>query len=108
MLTRRVFVGRTAAAAAALAWRMPAPTASVVIRGGTVYDGTGAPPIRADVAIDGDRIRAVGTNLQTTGSTIIDARGKSSAASAANAVVNHLQSMTRATPPGITCWLTAR
>ncbi len=75
MLTRRVFVGRTAAAAAALAWRMPAPTASVVIRGGTVYDGTGAPPIRADVAIDGDRIRAVGTNLQTTGSTIIDARG---------------------------------
>jgi N-acyl-D-amino-acid deacylase len=32
----------------------------LVIRGGTVLDGTGAEPIRADVAIEGDRIAAVG------------------------------------------------
>ena len=32
----------------------------VVIRGGTVVDGTGAEPVAADVAIDGDRIVAVG------------------------------------------------
>src|SRR5438445_405658 len=32
----------------------------LVITGGTVVDGTGAPPRQADVAIDGDRITAVG------------------------------------------------
>jgi len=32
----------------------------LVITGGTVVDGTGAPPRRADVAVDGDRITAVG------------------------------------------------
>ncbi|HET6793495.1 MAG TPA: D-aminoacylase [Acidimicrobiales bacterium] len=33
--------------------------ATVVVRGGTVYDGTGAPGRAADVVIDGDRIVAV-------------------------------------------------
>jgi N-acyl-D-amino-acid deacylase len=32
----------------------------LVLRGGTVVDGTGAPPTPADVAVDGDRIVAVG------------------------------------------------
>jgi N-acyl-D-aspartate/D-glutamate deacylase len=32
----------------------------LVITGGTIVDGTGAPPFRGDVAIDGDRIIAVG------------------------------------------------
>jgi hypothetical protein len=32
----------------------------LVITGGTVVDGTGAVPVRADVAVDGDRITAVG------------------------------------------------
>lgn len=38
--------------------------------------------------------------IQQRGKAIIDARGKSSAASAANAVVNHLQSMVNPTPEG--------
>ena len=32
----------------------------IVIRHGEVADGTGAAPVRADVAIDGDRITEVG------------------------------------------------
>jgi N-acyl-D-aspartate/D-glutamate deacylase len=46
----------------------------VVIRGGTVVDGTGSPARRADVAIDGDRISAIGT-LDTGGRREIDASG---------------------------------
>ena len=32
----------------------------LILRGGTLVDGTGAPPRTADVAVDGDRISAVG------------------------------------------------
>ena len=32
----------------------------LVIRNGSVVDGTGAPPFHGDVAIDGDRITEVG------------------------------------------------
>ena len=35
----------------------------LVIRGGTVVDGTGAPARSADVAVDGDRIVAVGSGI---------------------------------------------
>jgi N-acyl-D-amino-acid deacylase len=32
----------------------------VLIRGGTIYDGSGAAPLVGDVAIAGDRVVAVG------------------------------------------------
>jgi N-acyl-D-aspartate/D-glutamate deacylase len=48
-------------------------SADIVIRGGLVVDGTGAPPRRADVAITGDRISAIGDNLD--GRTEVDAGG---------------------------------
>src|SRR3954468_1591178 len=35
----------------------------LVIEGGTVVDGTGAPPRRADVAVDGDRVTDVGNDV---------------------------------------------
>jgi len=47
----------------------------VVIRGGTVYDGTGAPPYAADVAINGDRVAAIGNIAGGAGELEIDASG---------------------------------
>ena len=47
----------------------------VVIRGGTVYDGSGQPPVVADVAIQADTIAAVGDLRDAVGKTEIDASG---------------------------------
>lgn len=46
----------------------------LVIRGATVFDGTGAPEQRGDVAVDDDRIAAVG-EVAGRGSVEIDATG---------------------------------
>lgn len=46
----------------------------LLIRGGTLVDGTGAPPREADVAIAGGRIVAIGRDLGEAGEEI-DARG---------------------------------
>ena len=35
----------------------------LVIRNGTVVDGTGAPPFKADIAIVDDQIASIGPNL---------------------------------------------
>ena len=53
---------------------MPAAAPDVAIRGGMVYDGSGAPPRRADVAIDGGRIVGVGAISSRAGREI-DASG---------------------------------
>ena len=47
----------------------------LLIRGGTVIDGTGAAPQRADVGITGNRITAIG-DLSGAGKEEIDAKGK--------------------------------
>jgi N-acyl-D-amino-acid deacylase len=49
---------------------------STVIRNGTVIDGTGAARFRADVAIAGDRILALGAIGRATGAREIDAAGQ--------------------------------
>ena len=49
----------------------------VLFKGGTVIDGTGAPRERADVAIAGDRIAAVGAELDASAAArTIDATGR--------------------------------
>ncbi|MBS1787293.1 MAG: D-aminoacylase [Acidobacteria bacterium] len=47
----------------------------VLIKNGTVYDGTGGKPRRADVLIRGDKIVAVGDFNNASAKTVIDARG---------------------------------
>jgi N-acyl-D-amino-acid deacylase len=49
-------------------------TFDVLIRQGTVYDGGGAPPVRADVAIRGDRIVAIGQLGDADAKIVIDAK----------------------------------
>jgi N-acyl-D-aspartate/D-glutamate deacylase len=51
------------------------PAYDVLIRGGTVYDGTGAEGRRVDVAIRGDRIAGVGDFGGVSAATVIDASG---------------------------------
>lgn len=50
------------------------PSHDVVIRGGTLFDGTGSPGIVGDIAIDGDRIAAIG-RVDGRGDLEIDAEG---------------------------------
>jgi N-acyl-D-amino-acid deacylase len=50
-------------------------TFDVVIRGGTVYDGTGSPGRVLDVAINGDRIATIGDLSAAKARTTVDAKG---------------------------------
>jgi N-acyl-D-amino-acid deacylase len=47
----------------------------VIIKGGAVYDGTGADPRQADVAIRGDRIVGLGDFKSARAKNVIDAKG---------------------------------
>ena len=49
---------------------------SVLIRGGSVVDGSGAPARRADVAVEGERIAAVAPALAGEAARVVDATGK--------------------------------
>src|SRR5499427_412007 len=51
------------------------PNFDVIIRNGTVYDGTGAEPRQADVAIRGDRIAGIGDFKSAKANTVVDAKG---------------------------------
>lgn len=47
----------------------------IIIRNGTIYDGTGGPPFAGDVAVAGDRIALVGDARALTAGRVIDASG---------------------------------
>lgn len=73
------------AAAAALPFLVPGPAPDsstseppeydILIRDGRVLDGTGSPWFRADVAVKGDTVAAVGRLEDASAETVIDARG---------------------------------
>ena len=48
----------------------------IFIRGGTVIDGSNSPGVRADVAIKGGRIAAIGDDLTSGGAKVIEAGGR--------------------------------
>ncbi len=54
---------------------MPDADYDVLIRGGTLYDGSGGPPVVGDVAVRGDTIAAVGPAATGRGRLELDARG---------------------------------
>ena len=47
----------------------------VVIRGGTIVDGTGIPPFRADLAVKDGRIAMISGRIKAGGAREIDAKG---------------------------------
>ncbi|MCH8042772.1 MAG: D-aminoacylase [Planctomycetes bacterium] len=64
--------------AAALLTSLPGIAAErydIILRGGTIYDGSGGKPTVADVAINGDKIAAVGDLGDAQAKLQIDARG---------------------------------
>ena len=75
LLVMPLGAGRAASPAAGAGLDEPARvTADVILKGGTVIDGTGAPGRRADVALRGDRIVAVGSFEADPSAKVIDAR----------------------------------
>src|SRR5688500_5975780 len=68
-LASLVLLGAFLAAAA------PGPRYDVIVRGGTVYDGSGQPGVRADVAVQGGRIAAVGDLRAAGAEKVLDATG---------------------------------
>jgi N-acyl-D-amino-acid deacylase len=53
----------------------PRASFDVLIRGGTVYDGTGSAGRRADVGLRGDTVAQVGDLASASARTVVDARG---------------------------------
>lgn len=83
-LSRRTFLeavgavaGTLAAAPVGIRDHRPATgrAEDLVLRGALVYDGSGAAPVRADVAVTGDRIAAVGPRLARGGAREADLAG---------------------------------
>jgi N-acyl-D-amino-acid deacylase len=67
----------TAFAATLMISAAPRPVAySVLIRGGTIYDGSGGTPYVGDVAMRGDKIVYVGPHAPGRAARVVDATGK--------------------------------
>ena len=60
---------------AAISSSVAATDFDVIIKNGTVYDGTGDPGKRVDVAIRGDRIARIGDLKNAEAKTVVDAHG---------------------------------
>ncbi len=75
-MNRRYSLAAAVAALAIAGCTAAPPDYDIIIRNGTIYDGLGGEPFAGDVAIDGDRIAAVGDLESAVASRDIDASGK--------------------------------
>ncbi len=78
MTTRRSFIATGGAAllgGAGTPFGSVRPNHDLIIRGGTVFDGSGAEGRVSDVAISGGRIAEIGSRIAASGKEEIDARG---------------------------------
>lgn len=48
---------------------------TVLIKGGEVFDGSGREAFRADIALQGDKIAAIGEQLKEPAELVVDADG---------------------------------
>ena len=53
-----------------------APVYDILIAGGEVYDGSGSAPVRADVAVSGDKIAKIGPVEHSLARRVVDASGQ--------------------------------
>ena len=72
-----VFLGACLLLAGAVpdTWSLTPETYDVIIRNGTIYDGSGKPPRMGDVAINGDKLATIGDLKNARGKSEIDATG---------------------------------
>jgi N-acyl-D-amino-acid deacylase len=56
-------------------WMRGRPKVDIMLRGALVYDGSGSAPVKADVAVAGDRIAAVGPGLPIPAGTTVELDG---------------------------------
>ena len=74
-MTRTFHLAPLALLLASCATVNPAPTYDVIVRNGTIVDGSGGQPFTGDVGISGDRIVAVAPHLDGVAPRTIDATG---------------------------------
>jgi N-acyl-D-amino-acid deacylase len=80
-MKRRHFVSSLTTAGVGLllhkreAWSAQPYQAQRVLRGATIYDGTGSVPLVGDIALDGERIIGIGRSLNVSGAEEINLRG---------------------------------
>jgi len=75
MTSRRNFLTTTAASATLGGCAPLRADCDLLIRNGTIYNGSGGPPVTGDVAVRGDQIVAVGSVTGVTARRTVDAGG---------------------------------
>jgi N-acyl-D-amino-acid deacylase len=75
-MNRRIAISVAVAALFASSAAPPPVNYAVLIRGGTIYDGSGGTPYVGDVAIKGDKIAYVGPHAPGRAARTVDASGK--------------------------------
>ena len=75
-LSLAVLASTSSSAADATAASSGKAVHDIVLRNGTIYDGSGRAPYRGDVAIDADRIAYVGPHIDASARTDIDVKGQ--------------------------------